>query len=88
MQDDRGRDVMLLGQSNAALVLPVDGATAVPTGPVVNLTADLTGGSRSLAGALYVAAPRGGTPPGRYVDLVVDASGPAHELWYARIQLY
>jgi hypothetical protein len=89
LEDDFGRLVLLFGSSSAAFAVPTSSAGGFALGVPVDFTGAMVSGGRSLAGPFYVAASRGGTPPGRDVDFLLDTvSGGAPELFYGRIGLY
>jgi hypothetical protein len=90
VQDDFDRFVLLFFQSGNTYAYPATDADGLVLGQRTDLTSTFIRPGITRQGHVYVAAPRGGTVPGRFVDLLMDftATGGAAQIAYARIQLY
>ena len=90
VSDELGRLVLLFTSSERVYALPATDADGSAFGPPVDLSKPFVEQGRTICSPPYVTAPRGGTPDGRDLDLVIDTVDQAdrHELYYARISLH
>jgi len=86
VQDDFGRFVLLFTNSPDAYALLATDGEASAYGSPISFTDSFAAHGGGLRGPPYIAAPRGGTPAGRFVDLLMDSADGA--LYYVRIALY
>jgi hypothetical protein len=90
VQDDYHRFVLLFFQSQDIWAFPTTDADGLVLGPVTSFSEEILGTDLANQSWSYYAAARGGTPPGRFVDLLLELTdgGGAVTLRYLRLSLY